>query len=184
MCKLTALSKDSCLLSVDRERLSPVFNKKRILNIAFWLTSHKADCNGKVFSAAMWAQHFLSFLYQPPFPSHILTSEVSFICTFLPCQGWVSRSRGRKRVSPTECCVLSKPRAESIASHPPSPPSSFTPPPLMGLWSVQLCCLFGGCGCEGNTEQHAGPCRLPPQHRNILIKHQTTSPPTLNPKGN
>lgn len=105
-----------------------------------------------------------------PIPAYILTSEVSFMCTFLPCQG-VSKQEQREEGS----FSLSQPRGESIASpplHSPSPLPHLPPPPLLGLWSVRLCCLFGRCGCEGNTEWYVGTS-LPSLHRNMLIKHQT-----------
>lgn len=48
---------------------------------------HCNDCNGTVFSCRSVCSIFSVLPISTPRPSHIPTSEVSFICTFLPCQG-------------------------------------------------------------------------------------------------
>lgn len=82
-------------------------------------------------------------------PSHVFTSEVSFICTFLPCQGGWGGAGGRSGFSPTECCVLS-PATCWILCFPPSfapiflPSSSSSPSgalictSLLSIWRIWL----------------------------------------------
>lgn len=136
-----------------------------------WLTSHNADCNGKVFFfLPQWAQRsiFSVLLLSTPFPSHILTSEVSFICTFLPCQGWAEG--GREFLLLTAVCYLSHVLNPSLPTLLlPLLPSFLLP--LLELWSVHLCCLFGRCGCEGNTKIPA--CR----HSTTTCWLQHVNPP-------
>ncbi len=130
------ISSQHLLLSVYRKRLSFLLDKKRILNVAFDWHPIMLTIMAKCYLPQHENSIFSVLPISTAIPSHILTSEVSFICTFLPCQGWVSRSGGRKGVSPTECCVLSQPRAESLASHPPSPP---LPSLLLPFWGFDRC---------------------------------------------
>lgn len=104
-------------------------------------------------------QHFFPLCrYQRLFRPTFSLQKSLLSAHFCHVRGWVSGSRGRKGVSPSECCMLSWPRAESVASLPfYFAPSFLTPPPLLELWSERLCCLFRRCGCEGNTKQHPGP---------------------------
>lgn len=113
-----------------------------------------------------------------PVPSYVLTCKVSFICTFLPCQWWVSRSKGRKGVSPVECCVLSQ--TCWIHPHPPILLSLVLLLPLLGLWCVSAVCL-GKCCCEGNTMQNSPAPVIQPQHRNMPSDNKPPIIPTSNP---
>lgn len=129
-----------------------------------WLTSHNADCNGKVFFFATMstAQHFFC---PPPINSLSLPHSHFRSLFYLHISAMSGVSRGRKGVSPTDCCVLSQPRAESIASHSPSPPSSFIPSPSTG---ALICASLLFVWKMWLWRQHQDPS-LPPQHHNMLI---------------
>lgn len=157
-------------LWVYKKRLSPRLDKKRIPDIAFDWHPIMLTVMAKCFFLPQWAQRsiFSVLLLSTPFPSHILTSEVSFICTFLPCQGWAEG--GREFLLLTAVCYLSHVLNPSLPTLLlPLLPSFLLP--LLELWSVHLCCLFGRCGCEGNTKIPA--CR----HSTTTCWLQHVNPP-------
>lgn len=64
-------------------------------------------------------QHFFPLCrYQRLFRPTFSLQKSLLSAHFCHVRGWVSGSRGRKGVSPSECCMLSWPRAESVASLP------------------------------------------------------------------